>query len=324
MGTNRVILIDTHAHADAFSAQRWRETCDRARQRGIRGCLSAGVWWDSFEKLLVDFATDLIPHCEGRDSFQQALMRCEGLAILPALGLHPMEIARRWRAVDGTFDEAQAAVDVLQLRGVAERCRQWIWAVGETGFDASKSMLDGWLSKQELLRAQQFAFLECSRLATDFRLPLVIHSRSAWQQTRSSLETAIAGGVPNFMIHCYGGPAEDVYWLAKHRGFASFGGVLTWPEARKVRQAFFNCPTTAILFETDSPDLSPQLADGTRPHINEPSFLTDIISTAAEIKGVSSEELSELNWDNFCTFLFCCNNHLSCAGRGQVRPCPEI
>lgn len=304
MSAHPFILIDTHAHADAFSALQWREISGRARQRGVRACLSAGVWWDSFEKLLSDFASDVIPRCDGRDSFEQLLMRSEGFLILPALGLHPMEIARRWRAADGTFDETQAAVDAQQMRRVVERCRQWIWAIGETGFDANKSMLEGWLSKQELLRAQQFAFLECSRLSSELRLPLIIHSRSAWQQTRTSLESALAVGVPKFMIHCYGGPAEDVYWLAKHRGFASFGGVLTWPDARKVRQAFVNCPAAAILFETDSPDLSPLLADGTRPVVNEPSFLTDVIAAAADIRGVSDDELAALNWNNFCEFLY--------------------
>ncbi|MEN9810648.1 MAG: hypothetical protein RLZZ488_2215 [Pseudomonadota bacterium] len=304
MSVHPFILFDTHAHADAFSAIQWREVCGRAQQRGVRGCLSAGVWWDSFERLLSDFASDVIARCDGRDSFEQALLHLNGFAILPALGLHPMEIARRWRAADGSFDETQAIFDAQQMRRVAERFKKWIWAIGETGFDANKNMLEGWLSKQELLRAQQFAFLECSQLSAELRLPLVIHSRSAWQQTRTSIESALAAGVPKFMIHCYGGPAEDVYWLAKLGGFASFGGVLTWPDARRVRQAFVNCPAAAILFETDSPDLSPLLADGGRPDMNEPVFLTDVIAEAAVIRGVSSDELAELNWKNFCEFLF--------------------
>jgi Tat protein secretion system quality control protein TatD with DNase activity len=297
-----VYLIDTHAHSDAFSVPEWRQIVERALVQGVSGNLSAGVWWDQFDHLLAEFSDWILPRPANREKSLE-FIGSSGYHIFPALGLHPMEIASRWRSVDGRFDTSRAETDAEKFFVRARKHRDVIWAVGETGFDASTSVVAGWCGKEELLDAQTFAFRNCVRLAVEFGLPLIIHSRSAWKKTQDAVDEALAQGVKTFMIHCYGGPPSDLLWIERRRGFASFGGVITRPDAHRVRQGITVCPADVLLFETDSPDLPPILADGHRPLKNEPQFLCDVIDCAAFLRQQSAVELRALNFKNFMRFL---------------------
>lgn len=298
-----LILFDTHAHSDAFELSQWKEVAARAFARGVKGNLSAGVWWDQFDRLLAEFSEFILMRGSNRDIVLRHFESSDRYCVLPALGLHPMEIAARWRTSDGKFDSIRAQADVDFFSERARRHRDVIWAVGETGFDVSSSVVEGWCKKDELLNAQNFAFEHSAQVAVELNRPLVIHSRSAWKKTQDAVDAALALGVRSFMVHCYGGPAADLPWIARRGGFASFGGVITWPDARRVRQAIVECPESVLLFETDSPDLAPILADGQRPKINEPQFICDVVKSAGELRQQSVRELAAINLDNFLRFL---------------------
>lgn len=304
MSGSAYFLFDTHAHSDAFTALEWEHVSQSAKAHGVIGNLSAGVWWDQFSKLTVDYSRWLLPRTQDAESLRSICAASNEYLVLPALGLHPMEIATRWKDSKGGFDKEKAIEDVDQFFAMAEHHAELIWAIGETGFDASADVKKDWLEKTHLLEAQQFAFESSVELALRFDRPLIIHSRSAWQHSVEALGKAFARGLKRFMIHCYSGPACDLPWVAQNGGFASFGGVLTWPTAKKVQQAFEQCPESALLLETDSPDLSPVLVDGQRPIPNEPRFLRDVLSKAAELRGQSVETVEQLNFENFLRFLF--------------------
>lgn len=302
-GAHPAFFFDTHAHSDAFNELDWNAVAGRALARGVKGNLSAGVWWDQFDRLVLEFAKSILCRAADRRSLLNELLLSGRYCILPALGLHPMEIAVRWKTATGEFDRLRAKDDVEIFSERALKHRDLIWAVGETGFDVSAKVAEGWRSKTELLNAQTYAFESSVRVALDLNLPIIVHSRAAWKKTLDEVDNALALGLRSFMIHCYGGPAEDLRWIEQRKGFASFGGVMTWPDARRVRQALVECPDSVLLFETDSPDLPPVLGDGQRPAINEPGYLCDILACAAELRRQSVSELAEMNINNFLRFL---------------------
>lgn len=297
-------LLDTHAHSDAFEVSVWAEVVERALARGVRGNLSAGVWWDQFERLMNQFKPWLVPRLGSADDLSAHLLNSERYAVLASIGLHPMEIAVRWVDASGKFDRTRAHLDVEEFKRSAQRHAPWIWAVGETGFDLSKDVHRSWCDKGELQSAQSFGFSACVDLAVELGLPLIIHSRSAWQATQNAVSAARMSGLQRFMVHCYSGPAEGLKWLEQCGGFASFGGVTTWPDAKKVHHNVSVCPSSVILFETDSPDMPPCLTDGRRPELNEPGYLPVVVEKASQLRGQTPAELVDVNRSNFLRFIF--------------------
>ncbi|MEY4065959.1 MAG: hypothetical protein RIR26_2167 [Pseudomonadota bacterium] len=297
------VLIDAHCHVDFLAKSERARLLQLAVEGGVRGAVNAGVWWDAFDGLLKESDLHLAARVNSAIEFDSLFSSEARFQLLPCLGLHPMEIAARWKDERGLFCLEKAKRDVHGLQDCAVRNSEFIWAIGETGFDLSKTVLNGWAEKNELLKAQDFGFEACFELALRLGLPLVVHSRSAWQTTRERLSSASRSGLRSFMIHCYGGPAEDLPWVASLGGLASFGGVMTWPDAKRMKQACRACPEASFLLETDAPDLAPVQTDGSRPELNEPSMLNRIAAVAAELRGVTLDEIILLNYRNLRHFL---------------------
>ena len=295
--TVKIPLIDSHCHADAFSPKEWAVVVARALESNVRGGLSAGVWWDAFVRFLdshKDWTTEVVFSCA---EFSQLFSEDNRFRIMPCIGLHPMEIALRWRDTQGCFDLSRAEADVAAFLRTGRAYRNYVWAVGETGFDVAKDVVLGWSRKEEILKAQDFGFQASVALAVELGQPLVVHSRAAWAHTQKRIQEAKGNGLDKFMVHCYPGPASDLKWIEQLEGFAGFGGVLTWPDAKRMRESVKNSPLNVLLLETDSPDLSPILTDGTRPTRNEPVYLLEIARQAASLR---QETFSELEGINFC------------------------
>jgi TatD DNase family protein len=300
--TLKIPLIDAHFHADAFSPKEWAVVAERALASNVRGGLSAGVWWDAFVRLLdshKDWTSEVVFSCA---EFSQLFSDDNCFRIMPCIGLHPMEIALRWRDTQGCFDLTRAENDVAAFLKNGRAYRNYVWAVGETGFDVAKDVVLGWSRKEEILKAQDFGFRASVALAVELGRPLVVHSRAAWAHTQKQIQEAKGNGLDKFMVHCYPGPATDLKWMEQNEGFAGFGGVLTWPDAKRMRESVKNSPLNVLLLETDSPDLSPILSDGTRPNRNEPVYLLEIARQAAALRQETSSELEGINFCNLSRF----------------------
>lgn len=296
-------LIDAHCHADFFAPEQWAEVVRRSLERNVRGCISAGVWCDQFTPFLQSHAQWIVARVSSHAEFLNLFTDPNAFLVFPSIGLHPMEIAKRWRDQEGVFSLSQAQRDVEQFKKNAHENAETLWAIGETGFDASREMLSGWASKEDLLKAQEFGFAASARLAIEMGLPLIVHSRAAWKPTRDFLDHYSKLGLKCFMLHCYSGHANDLRWVESACGFAGFGGVLTWPTAHKMKAAFLEISLGICLFETDSPDLPPVLPDGSRPGKNEPGYLAAILEHASQMRRVSVSQLTELNFANLSRFL---------------------
>ena len=181
-----------------------------------------------------------------------------------AVGIHP-------QAAGGADDEALRA-----LRALLTDSREAV-ALGECG-------LDGALDTPAAL--QEEAFLRQLRLASELRVPLVLHVRKAHGRMLELLR-AHRDGLPPLVLHGCSASFESVREYLSLGAFISFGGVITRPDARRAHQALQAVPQDRLLLETDSPWLPPEPLRGTR---NTPLNLPLVCAAAARLRGQPAGE----------------------------------
>jgi len=160
-----------------------------------------------------------------------------------------------------------------------------VTAVGECGLDFHYDR-----SPREVQRS---VFLRQIRLAKELGKPLVVHTREADEETAQILREELGpdGGV----IHCF---TSD--WPAAQRYLAmgmylSFSGLLTFRNAKEVRDAAARAPLDRILVETDCPFLAPVPHRGKR---NEPAYVALTAAELARLRGLPADELARATTEN--------------------------
>lgn len=190
-----------------------------------------------------------------------------------ALGIHPSE-------TEGLTEEV--------MEEIAEKTRnnKRIVAIGEIG-------LDYWEEGPDK-EGQAFWFRRQLRLAKELDKPVVIHSRDAVQDTFDILAEEHAeelGGV----IHCFSASAEMAERYVKKGYFIGIGGVLTFKNAKTLREVAERTPLENIVLETDCPYLAPVPHRGER---NYSGYLNLVAEKLAEIKGVTKDEVCDTTFRN--------------------------
>ncbi len=186
--------------------------------------------------------------------------------VYAAIGRHPNEATG--------FDDA----DLAELRALAEHPR--CVAIGETGLDYYRDHAPH--------ADQQRAFAAHIALAHETGKPLVIHTRSAEDETIDTLREHAAG--LDVILHCFSMPgrldecAEQGWWT-------SFAGNVTYPKAQDIADAARRAPAERLLVETDAPYLTPQVV---RKERNQPAYVAHTARFVAERRGVEYDELEEL------------------------------
>lgn len=144
---------------------------------------------------------------------------------------------------------------------------------------------------------QQAAFALQIEMAHRHRMPLVIHTREAWDDTFAILDE---GGVPDHTVfHCFTGGADEARAALDREAYLSFSGIVSFPSADDVRAAARLCPLDRMLVETDSPYLAPVPFRG-KP--NAPANLPLVGEALARVHGMAPEEVAEHTWDNASVF----------------------
>jgi len=185
-------------------------------------------------------------------------------------GLHPHE-ARRW-------GESGA----LLRRALGDPL---VAAVGEVGLDYHYD-----LSPRE---DQRRAFEAQVALALEAGLPVVVHSREAFEDTLAILRSA--GPSLRGVLHCFTyGPAEAEAFLALGLHL-SFSGIAVFPKAPEVRQAARATPLERLLVETDAPYLAPPPFRGKRC---EPAYVVRVGECLAEDRGLAPHEVARATAEN--------------------------
>jgi len=162
-------------------------------------------------------------------------------------------------------------------------------AIGETGLDYYRDK-----SPRE---DQARAFRAQMKLAKKLKKPLIIHCRDAMEDCLKILEDEDlkkTGGV----MHCFAGSPDDVRRCLKLGMYISFAGNITYPKAGALRESLKAVPGHRLLLETDSPYLAPQKKRGRR---NSPVFLKYVVDKAAEVRGVTREDIERITVTNFKT-----------------------
>ena len=173
--------------------------------------------------------------------------------------------------------QSPEAPDVLeQLRAMCrhEKCV----AVGEIGLD--------YYWDEPAREIQKKWFVRQLQLARECALPVVIHSRDAARDTADIMEAEKAGEIGG-VIHCYSYTKETARTFLDMGFFFGIGGVLTFQNARKLKEAAEYIPMDRIVLETDCPYLAPVPFRGKR---NSSLNLPYVVSALAQIKGISEEE----------------------------------
>ena len=127
--------------------------------------------------------------------------------------------------------------------------------------------------------AQRIAFAAQIQLAHERHLPLVIHTRDAWDET---FDILAAEGVPERTVfHCFTGGPDEAARCLDLGAFLSFSGIVTFKTATELHAAAKLCPMDRMLAETDSPYLAPVPFRG---RTNQPAHVTHVVRFLADLR----------------------------------------
>jgi TatD DNase family protein len=253
--------FDSHCHVQEEYLDRGESgQDDRPLSDVLERARAAGV------SRLVCIGTGVATSAQAVDVARRQHRGGEPPAAWASIGLHPHE------ATSG-IDGVAALLERELGRGDGT-----VVAVGECGLD--------YYYEHSPRAAQRDAFAAQIALAHAAGLALVIHARDAWDDLFDILR---AEGVPErTVLHCFTGGPQEVDRCLGAGMYVSFSGIVTFKNAKDVREAVARCPLDRLLVETDSPFLAPVPHRG-RP--NEPALLPLVGATVAEVKGCAVEQV---------------------------------
>jgi len=139
---------------------------------------------------------------------------------------------------------------------------------------------------------QQKAFIRQLELAREVGLPVIIHSREAFEDTMKILKES---GIKNGVMHCFSGNVNQAKKAIDHGFFISISGVVTFKNAKKIKEVAKFVPDEYLIIETDAPYLAPEPLRGKK---NEPAFLIYVAKALAELRGVTEEDIERITTVN--------------------------
>ncbi|MEO0795373.1 MAG: TatD family hydrolase [Verrucomicrobiota bacterium] len=246
-------LIDSHCHLEKFYQRGMLDdVLARAEEAGVRRMITVGTSLDDWA-----LYRDLAKKYPGK--------------VYWTAGLHPCHVDDGWRdqvtALSTYFSDTPSPV-----------------ALGEIGLDYFH------LPKfpdeaAELKKHQANAFRTQLDLAFQFDMPVIIHSRNAFDDTLAMLKEAKFPG-ERVVFHCFAEGAEEMKRLNEYGGRGSFTGVATYKSAENVREAVKEQGPERAMVETDAPYLAPV------PHRGkecEPAHVYLTTNQCAQVLGMNSE-----------------------------------
>ena len=261
--------IDTHAHLDAaeFNADR-AAMRQRARAAGVAQCVIPAVEAANFDTVR------LLAHAQ-QDAY--------------ALGIHPL------------YTPQASEADLAQLDAAlhAHRHDSRLVAIGEIGLDGFVPELN---TPEALAKQKQFYKAQL-QLAQQHHLPVLLHVRRTADLLLKGLrDTPVVGGI----AHAFNGSLQQAHAFIALGFKLGFGGALTYDRALQLRRLATELPLSAIVLETDAPDMPPhwlyttaeQRAAGQPQGRNEPAELPRIAQVLAELRGISLEEVAAVTCAN--------------------------
>ncbi len=191
-----------------------------------------------------------------------------------SIGSHPHNVADETR-----FTTA----DIIALANHPK-----IVGIGESGLDYHYQTAPR--------ETQALMFRRHIEAARETRLPLIIHTRDADEDTAAILHSeAGQGGFP-FLLHCFSSGPALAHAAIRLGGYISFSGILTFPKSHELRALAAELPIDRLLVETDSPYLAPV------PHRGkpcQPAYVARTAAILAEARGLTPEAIAAQTTENF-------------------------
>ena len=270
--------IDTHCHLDATEfAHDLPAVRSRARQAGVMHCVVPAVEVSNFDKVRT------LAHSTG-DSY--------------ALGIHPL-------CVHGAQDDDLVRLDRELASHIGD---PRLVAVGEIGLDFFVPAL----CVSPLRERQEHFYVEQLKLARKYRLPVILHvRRSADRVLRGLRAVAVGSGGWHGIAHAFAGSEQQAQAFIKLGLKLGFGGAVTFDRALQLRRLAATLEMSALVMETDSPDIPPhwiyktaaERASGAVQGRNEPAELPRIAQMIAGLRNIDPDELARATLDNACAAL---------------------
>lgn len=159
-------------------------------------------------------------------------------------------------------------------------------AIGEMGLD--------YYHNHSAKEVQKDVFRRQIALAKRTNKPIIIHDRDAHRDVVDILKKEGADAVGGVM-HCFGGSVEIARECLDLGFYISFGGPLTFKNAKKPKEVVKEIPLDRLLIETDSPYLTPHPYRGKR---NESGYIRYVAESMAQLKEISYEEICQITMEN--------------------------
>jgi TatD DNase family protein len=253
------MFVDSHAHIDGPEFDEDREqVIKRARAAGVSAILNVGTG----------------------DPRSGAFERAVTLAgrhedVFAAVGVHPH---------DARLFDAEAEQRITGLIRSSSRVIAW----GEIGLDFHYDNSPRDTQKQVFQRQLQ--------LAREAKLPVIIHTREAEDETVEIIKSENADGTLAGVMHCFSGTHRLALQALELGFYISFSGIVTFKKADELRAVAREVPLERLLIETDCPYLAPVPFRGKR---NEPAYVVEVARCLAELRGLSLDELARITSTNF-------------------------
>ena len=250
------MIIDTHAHYDDEAFDPDREV------------LLASMQEHGIEKL--------VNVCASIDGLQDTVKLIEKYPfIYGAVGVHP--------------DDAEQMTEetLAEIRRISHMDK--MIDIGEIGLDYY------WHKEKKEHEIQQKMFRAQMEIAREEKLPFMIHSRDAAEDTLNIVREYMQGGMYGGIIHCFSYSREiatEYLNMGLHLGI---GGVVTFKNAKKLKEVVQYAPLSQLVLETDCPYMAPEPNRGKR---NSSLYLPYVVQAIAELKQVTPEEVIEVTREN--------------------------
>lgn len=266
MNTNPRKLIDSHCHLDRYlQAGRLDTVLEVAADHGVESMIAVGT--DAEDWLLYQDLASRFPR-----------------RIYHTVGLHPCNVNEGWET------------QVKKIADFFEATPRPV-ALGEFGLDYFHLPKDKTEAEATIAR-QKLAFSAQLDLAARLEVPLVIHSRNAFEDTFAMIDASELDW-ERVVFHCFSGDVEQVKLLNSRGGRASFTGIITYKSAETMRDALKVQGLEKLMIETDAPYLAPVPHRGKE---NEPGWVSYVAEKAAEILDVDIETLAYKTTANSLNF----------------------
>jgi TatD DNase family protein len=255
MPPSKSTIVDSHAHLGWESfAEDRDQVIQRAFESGVAQIVQAGVYLNE------STMAEMVAIADAYDN------------IYGAVGLHPHE-AKAW--TDGSSDV------IRHFTGHPK-----VVAIGECGLDYHYNHSEPATQRQ--------VFAEQVKLARQLSVPLILHTREAWDDTFEILETVGEGKVWG-VFHCFTGSPDVLPRIREIDFYVSFSGIVTFPKSTDIQAAAKAVDESRLMVETDCPYLAPH---GYRGKRNEPAYVWKVAEKLAELRGQNLDEIATLTSNN--------------------------